>query len=441
MNILTKFFKSKIPIPELQYGRYSNISNSAEKQGYWEYAFKMYEAKKYQDASKSLLLYIENNSGSNVIIDIESKLRFKFEVIQGSKKILGKVNETGIFCEVKVAKLLLDDYSLFQQLLEENYYRNYTKYGLDDEGNICLMFQAEHINASPLRIFYALRDMAITSDKNDDIWIGQRPGIISIHSEHKLESPLIEKQQKFEYFQTKYKDLLGYFEKNREFLTSYPGAAAYLFLDFAFTMDYLIKPEGKMMRIFEDMVRSYSNNSLTNPGMKIDNIRQIFDLLADITKEEFYNEIYPTVYTFGTPAFTNHQSVSEVIMSETQNMQWYLDNQKDEIAVAIARYIVGYLFYSFTIPSYDRELLHLAFEIAEPDFFKRFNKPSYVDESGKPNKKKILEKINLVIKNQKNSNLLIDLNIQSLDFTNLPSFLKSYLYCIANFQLTKLKKS
>jgi hypothetical protein len=441
MNILNRFFNSGIPALELQFGRYSNVVNDTQKQSYWEYAFKMYEAKKYQDACKSLLHYLKNSIGNNVVIETQSTFRFSFEIIQGSKKILGKVNESGIFCEVKIAKSSSHDFGLYHQLLEENYYRNYTKYGLDEDGNICILFQAEHIYASPFRIYYALKDLAVTADKNDDIWIIQHPGVTPIHTEHKLETTLYEKQQKFEYFQLKYKNLISYFEENKLFLATYPGASAYLFLDFAFTMDYLIKPEGKMMRIFEDMVRSYSNNSLTNPGLKIETIRNYFEQLAGLTRDEFYSEVYPTIYTFGTPSFTNHQSVADIILSEYQNMHWYLDNQKEEIGIAIARYIAGYIFYSYTIPEYDKDFLHIIFEISENKFFKRFNTSPLIDENHKPVKKKILAKMEQIIKKNKNSSLMIEINTQSIDFSTTGNFLKSFLFSVANINVSKLKKS
>jgi hypothetical protein len=206
-------------------------------------------------------------------------------------------------------------------------------------------------------------------------------------------------------------------------------------------VDYLIKPEGKMMRIFEDMVRSYSNNSLTNPYLKIETIHSFFEQLTDLTQTEFYAEVYPTIYTFGTPSFTNHQNVADIILSEYQNIHWYLDNQKDEIGISIARYIAGYIFYSYSIPEYDKDFLHIIFEISEDNFFKRFNTSPLIDENNKPVKKMILAKIEDIIKNNKNSNLMIEINTQSIDFSTMSNFLKSYLFSVANINVSKIKKS
>ena len=441
MQILKKIFNRKSAPSVLQYGRHSHVVNSPQRFSYWDYSFKMYEAKRYQDAYKSLLLFLENSSGNNVTIDVESRLRFTFEIIQGSKKILGRVNESGIFCEVKVAKAALHDKELYRQLLEENYYRNHTKFGLDTENNICLLFQAEHINASPLRLYYALKEMAITADKNDDVWISQHPHILPIQSDHKLEAPQLEKQQKFEYFLKRYQDLKSYLNENDAFLTIYPGAKAYLILDFAFTIDYLLKPEGKMMRIVEDMIKSYSNQAQPDPNLKIQNMISLFNELESIDELEFYSEIYPTVYTFGTPAFTNHQSVREVISSEVQNIQWYLDNGKEEIGVAIARYIAGYLFYTYTIPSYDRELLHLLYEVSEHAFFTRFDQPQILNEFGKPSKKKVVYRIESIIKTQKETHVSLEFPMQEIDFTNCATFMRSYLYGVANLKILKEEKN
>ncbi|HMP29053.1 MAG TPA: hypothetical protein PKD85_05610, partial [Saprospiraceae bacterium] len=351
----------------LQFGRYSNVVNNPKRNAYWEYAFKMYEAKKYVDAYKSLLLYLENAVGDNINVTLVSKLRFNFQIIQGSKMILGTVNEDGIFVEVKVGKTPQHNFTLYHQLLEENYYRHYTKYALDTEGNICIMFQSDHASASPLKLYYALREMGISADKNDDVWV-QQHGIIPTHTEHKYAASLLEHEIKYTYFKNKFDQLLDYVDLHCDFLKAYPGAHAYIILDFVLTMDYLLKPEGSLMRSFEDIYRSFSNSVFTRPEEKVAAMMQSLIPLGQIDKTLFYKEIYPTLYTFGTPEFTNHPKIAEVIHSEIQNMDWYLNNKRYEIVEAIGRYISGHLFYNYTLPSIDRDLLHLIYQVNEDHF-------------------------------------------------------------------------
>jgi hypothetical protein len=439
MDFWAKFIKKKPTKLNLQFGRYSNVINNPKRNAYWEYAFKMYEAKKYSDAYKSLLLYLENALGDNINVDNVSKSRFNFQIIQGSKMILGVVNEDGIFVEVKIGKTTTHNYDFYINLLEENYYRQYTKYALDSEGNICIMFQSDHASASPLKLYYALREMAISADKNDDVWV-QQYDISPIQTEHKYNSTDFEKREKFRYFKTKCAELKAYIHENEDFLFSFPGAHAYLLLDFILTMDYLLKPEGKLMRTFEDIYRSFNNSFYSNPSEKVKEMNKNFLLLEEIDEIIFNKEIYPTIYTFGTPAFTNHQRVAEVIQSETQNMQWYLDNNKMEIVLAIGRYITGHLFYNYTLPAIDRDLLHLLYEVNEDSFFAVFDPKYSLIKKNRLSKKGILTKLDSILKTQQNTYRNIEIRPDKIDFSDKAVFTKSFLLVVANMNISKSEK-
>ncbi len=437
MNFISKLLNKKPTKLHLQFGRYSNVVNSPKRHSYWDYSFKMFEAKKYQDSYKSLLLYLENSKGDNIKLDIISKYRFNFDIIQGSKMINGKVNEDGIFLEVKIAKITAPEFGLFTNLLEENYYRHYTKYALDSDSNICLVFQSEHANASPLKIYYALREMAVSADKNDDFWIDQYASIVHSHSEHTLEASAYEKREKFLFFKKKYDELDIFIANNREFLQAYPGAHAYMMLDFVFTMDYLLKPEGTLMRIFEDMYKSFINTSFQNPADKMGVIYSYFLSIAHLDQNAFYKEIYPTIYTFGIPDFINHQRVEEIIKSETQNMAWYFANGKEEIVVSIGRYIVGYLMYNFSLPTLDREMLHLYLKVMEHSFFTLFEPDISFVKKNKINKKSILNEVSQIIKRHKEIYKEIVFDLDSVDFKNLAVFSQSYLTAVAAMSFSK----
>jgi hypothetical protein len=53
--------------------------------------------------------------------------------------------------------------------MEANHRLNFSRFALDNDNHLCIVFQTGALDASPLKLLHALRELAINADKKDDL--------------------------------------------------------------------------------------------------------------------------------------------------------------------------------------------------------------------------------------------------------------------------------
>ncbi len=434
MNFISRLFSSPTPSaePEVRFGRYSDIYKKAERYESWDKSLLLFEEKKYLDAYYQFFLYLGDNKEQNVQVRKEGDKLF-FECFQGSKKIIGEANRIQVKAEAKIADATdLKNAVFFRDLLQRNFELEYCRFALDEEKNLTILFDSSTLDGSPFKLYYALREMALQADKQDDLLIERFPSLKPINTGHTEDLPSDEKNAKYKFAVTEIQKTLDTVERLKEDLVDYPGGIAYLLLSLCYRLDYLLTPQGQVTETLERIHRNWFSSNKKSTAEKNAEIIQEFTRLLKRPQSAWDNEFYRIISTFGiVPAF-GHDRVENIIDAELPVFDWYAEHEYPEVALAIADFIVGHSQFSFALPKYDRDFFHLYFRVINNDFFKTlgFSNCCYDSEKNRLVPKEIKQQIRNLVKANAESYLSLEPDLSLLKFSNKTAFVRSYLLMV-----------
>lgn len=439
MSFFDRFLKKQplLSIPNIPFGRYSDSYKSDVQYDQWEAAINAFDTENYIVSLTLFLDFLKNDAGNNVQSWSEQGV-LKFEIIQGSKKIIGRADGEHIEVEAKVAQTQGLKLEFMRQLMERNYSLRYSRFALDKNNDISMRFDTDLIDASPYKLYNALKEVATHADKLDDLLIDEHGDVLlPIDNQHIEDGTPQEKDVKYQYIHQWIETVL----KQSEILDrkELDAGVAYLLLNLTYKLDYLIKPEGFMMETLERIHRQYFASDNKSIEEKCDQLIEEFNNIYNRPKEELTKEIYHTIATFGITSPVNHDRVASFIDGELPNMEWYLNNNYPNIALAIPGYIAGYCMFEFAVPQPDKDLFHLYFEIVENDFFIQlgFDNNYYNSNTEKFNKVAIKQRIQSIAKTNLRKHPFLRPNVNLLSFKSLQSFSYSYMKMMRALDLSE----
>lgn len=295
------------------------------------------------------------------------------------------------------------------------------------------------LDGSPYKLYYALKELSINADKQDDILVDEFDSLHSINTGHLREVSENEKEIKYKYLQSSLATLFEFIEQTKLNFDKYPGALSYLQLEAVYRLDYFTKPEGNTMEAFEKAHKYFFIKDGKSPEKKNIAILKQLKKVKQIEKEDFYEELYGIKSTFGITAPSSHDRLSSYIDNEIGNMDWYQDNGHTEVAQSIIGYIVGYCLFNFALPAPDKELLHLYFCIMHQDYFNDLGYSYTYQQDGKLNKSEVLHGIEEVIQRHKADFTELTFQKKSLNFNSKLTFAKSFLLMVKQLNLTRIE--
>lgn len=423
--------------PEISFGRYSDAYKSGEQYAAWDKSLKLFEENKYLESIHEFVHYLENKGSANIQIKERSTDMFGFTLYQGSKQIDCRVSDRLFRAEAAIAHCKDLNVGFLRKAVEYNYDLNYARFALDPQNNLCMLFDSLLSEASPYKLYYGLKELAIQSDKEDDLLLSEFEHLEPIKNQHiKICSPEILKI-KIEYIHARLgalhaSDLIGTLNPKR-----YQGALTYVYLSAIYGLDYLVKPEGAFMDILSRIHISYFSLPPDRIDEKVSVLLEGIKDLEEISDAHLEKELYDVISTFGITSPANHSVVSQFIESELQAVNWYEENKHDKVTIAICNYIAGYCMYNFALPGPDHDLMHLYFQIAEQDYF---NKLGYdynfrSKDGSRILKDKVVDRIEHILGKHRNAFPKLPLTMQ-LDQETLPGVLKSVLLFVKSLPLS-----
>ena len=439
MSFLDKIFKNNktedSQEPNIRFGRYSDAYKSAGQYLEWDKAVQAYEVEDYLKSLEHFLAFLKNDAGSN-IREWEDSGILHFEIIQGSKKIIGKADSKLVEVEAKVAETKGLQIGFMRQLMERNYDLKYGRFALDENDDISMRFDTDLIDASPYKMYNALKEVAINADKLDDLLVDEYEVLSAINNQHIEVGTEKEKVVKQEFVHQWIEQTLN---RAKQLETRELAAGeAYLLLDLTYKLDYLVKPEGFMMETLERTHRQYFASDGKNLIEKCQQLQGEFNQILARTKDELQEEFYHTIATFGITSPVNHDRVISFIDGELPNMDWYLRNNYPGIALAIPGYIVGYCMFEFAVPQPIKDLFQLYFEIVEGEYFQAlgYKTQFYNSNNGKFSKNAIRHRFQQIVKDNRHTFPYLELSTSNLDFKHLQSFAYSFMMMVRQLDLS-----
>lgn len=411
---------------DIKFGRYTNAFRGGIKNDLWKESEALYfDEIKYIDSYMKFFEYLKDEEVNNVEYERTGE-EIKFIVKQGSKHIKGRIDATKITAVSEIAQMEKFSVPVMRKLLEHNYTLFYTKFALDNDRAI-LKFDSANKACQPEKLYYALRELALRGDKSDDLLISDFSALKPLN-EHKIALSADVLDLKYIYF-TKWINEVIAKANDKQITDKYSGAVSYMFLNMIYRIDYILHPEGALLNRLEKISSNYfakDNKSLLE---KIEIMKKGFEEILSLEKNKIFEGFYDVISTFGITNPTQHAAVQDTFKNNLQNVDYYINEKKEEYALVIFEYLAGYCLYSYGLPKPTRDLLHIVFVILNEDFFREAGvKELYYSGSAKTFDEKLLkERISKIIEEAKEDFPLADIKTENLKFSTLIAFLKSYI--------------
>ncbi len=428
-----------VATPKIRFGRYTDSYKEKAQYEAWDKALDKFEANDYLESYKEFFKYLRDDKEDNVRW-AEENGGIHFEVLQGSKRVSGFADARQLKAEARIANAKELSVAFMRRLVEANYSLDYCRFALDDENNLVVKFDTFTLDGSPYKLYYALKEVAMNADKQDDLLLDEFESMLTwIDTGSKTDIIVTEKEAKYNFIHEQIKSTLDEIEKGSLNGEKYPGGISYLLLSTVYKVDFLTTPEGYMMEIIERIHRSYfDGNDGKTMIQKNVSIRKELEKILNRPKELIFNELYSTSATFGIVAPKGHDALVGLIDGELANMDWYEANNHTHVALAIPGYIIGNALFNFALPKPSKDFIELYYRVTESKYFTSLGfMPAYFDDTkGIYDQKSIKNAIRKIVEEHKEKfpQLSADLNI--LDFKSPCHFARTYLLMLKNLDLT-----
>lgn len=367
------FFKNLISgsneeTPNIKFGRTREMIKSDEQLRHWEESVVCFEEERYLDSIEHFILYLYEEN-TDLIHYTKNENEIKFTLIQGSKVVEATADRKWFKASVAIIRPTEFNVGMLRKLLESSYLLTYGRYALLEDNTVSILFDGYVQEASPYKLLYGLKEMSLKADKEDDLLIDEFKNVEHINSSHKIELSVQEKKIKFNYFKEWLNNALSNSNYGNLNKAKFPGSMIYVLLSTLYKIDYLIRPEGKVMEIIESAHKNYFEKNELDLNAKAVNLENICKKLMDISEEQLNQELYLVNHTFPISNLITTQDLAEHIEVEMRAMEWYYNNKYFEVCEHICTYLVANSFFNYTLPRITHSLLHLYFEVVETKYF------------------------------------------------------------------------
>jgi hypothetical protein len=432
-------FSDAAPDPHVRFGRYTDSHKSSENYAAWETALAAFEREEYLEAYEAFLRYLRDEAEDNVHWRVDGDTIY-FELYQGSKRLTGSGTAEAFRVEARVAHVNTPRAQLLRRLVEYNYTLKYGRFALDEARTITVVFDSYTTDASPFKLYYALKEVALTADKQDDLLLEEFQQLEAVESSHLKPLPAAERQTKLDFITEHIGRVLRTLEEGRPDPAREQGGAAYLLLDLIYKIDYLVKPEGYTMEAIERMHRLYFAKE-TDKTVAEKNERLLRGLrhLLERAPEAYESEMYRGRSTFGITTPVGHDRLVNLIDNELHFLRYYRDQGYPEVALAVPGYIVGYSLFNYALPQPDADLLQLYYRVQEDAYFQALGfEQAFLNGQGQPQRLAIRRAISQVTDRHRAQYPKLYPQLSQLRYDSLLEFAESYLQMVKALDLSKL---
>ena len=425
--------------PDFSFGRYTDAYKTPDNYAAWDEALRTFEEGQYLESVAAFLAYLYDPRADNVKWQPEEG-KLYFEFYQGSKRVTGFADPEQLRATARIARLESPNTDLLQRLLTMNYEMKYSRFAIDEADCLTIVFDTPIDDASPHKLYHALKEIALRADKQDDLLLEEFADFLSpVEITHLRELRPEQKELKRDFLRDHIQQVIDHLAGGRLNPEEQPGAVAYLLLDLVYRLDYLLLPEGYTMEALERMHRMYFARETDQP-VTYKNVRLLGELqhLLRRAEESFATELYAGKSTFGITLPANHDRLVSLIDNELPNMDWYQDNGFARVAQAVPGYIVGYALFNYAVPPPDKELLQLYYRVTEDEYFRALGyKQQFLDRDGRPNRRAIRAAVSTVATRHRSDYPRFRPAASQLNFDNLTDFGRSFLRMMRDLDLAK----
>ncbi len=355
-------------LPKITVGRYSDNNKSLIQMRLWDNAERLFKEGKFIESLKEFFTYLKDETIDNVLFE-NTESEFKFEIIQGSKIVRGIGNSKNLHAAVSMVKMAELSVPVMRRLLENNFKLFYSKYALNND-LLLMKFDSEIDSANPNKLYYALKELAVASNRQSYLLIKDFPLLGRVESEHNLNINTEEGKIKISFMRIWIEeafDKIEKFDANKN-----ANGISLILLNLIYSLDYFLCPHGNLAielnRIQEinqrkDMPSQMQKNRLMKEGIETIKITGADEILKSLTIE---------ISTFSIRQPKTISIVEENIREANKKMDWYKSNGYYDISNIIAVYGFSVSNYLYSLPQPLIELFKIFMEINYSKFFFAF---------------------------------------------------------------------
>jgi hypothetical protein len=363
-------------------GRYTDAYKGKIQLAAWQRAIALYDKGAVMDAYLAFFEYLRDEKDQNLNFTVshtdknndrnndqnkDQNNEIRFDFYQGSKHILGSITDTHIAAYAKVVACESLNVGFMRRLLVRNAHLLYTNFTLDEQDNICIRFSSAVTDCSPQKLYFSLKELALSADKEDDLLLTEFPMLRTVDSTHTVPLNATQTEQYFYFFskwlnstQTLTQTLDG--KRNS-------GIIAFILLNLVYKIDALLQPEGAIMETCDRIHQHYFENNSTNAADKLPAMLRELQALLGFSADDLQREIYTTTTTFGITRAANTTQIRDFIAEQLPNIQHYQQAQQPLIANAIIGFAIGSCFFNYAVPKPQRAVFDLWYRVSESEFF------------------------------------------------------------------------
>ena len=422
--------KKKKIIPDISFGRYSDNNKTVEKVNRWTEGDTLFKQQKYPESLDAFFEYLRDDEQQNIVYERNEK-EGRFQFFQGSKIVRGEFNESHLQAQVTLARMPEPSVAVMRRLLEMNFNLYYCRYALDGD-RLCMRFDSDVKTANPNKLYYGLKELATKADKQDDLLVEEFSLLEALDMEHILPMSDAEKEVKYTFLQKWIRETLDFI--NTIDAEKFSGGIAYLLLALSFRVDYLVRPEGKLLHDLEKIVDIYYRKDEKPITDKNSGMIEGFKKILERTQDQVFPFLFRSKHVFSIVSPQNHKAVTDANNNAALNMSWYRDNNHPFLANKVLEYGFSFCQYSYSLPKPLSDLFHLFMHINYGEYFIAlgFSETLYDPLLNRFEQEEIEEEIEHIVETWKKKYLKLQFKVKNLRYDSLVSFNLSYTTEIAN---------
>lgn len=416
------------------FGRYTDCNKNGAQLDDWNKALKAFADKNYVDSFAYFLNYVRDPELDNVKI-VRNADSVDFELIQGSKRIVGSGNAKDFVATASIAEMPVQNIPVMRKLMALNFGLRYSKFASKD-GILCMKFSSHAIDASPNKLYAGLAELAKKSDQQDDLLLSEFSVLKSTDTDHIIEPNAAMQEAKFQY-------LVGMVESTKAEVAKLDaqkmaGGIAFLLLDLTYKIDYLICPQGDLTNSLEKIQTEFFKQGNATTAERNTLILSEFDELMAQPKEKIMEGLYDVVCTFGIANPGAHKTVMDMMFKEREKVAWYRDNGYPRIVESVYGYMISYAFFNYGMVYPVSRILNIAMHVLNPDYYKKMGDTNnFVGAGNALNGNAISKAISGIIADAKKDYPFIQFNTATLRFTSPADFIDSLILTLDKVDLRK----
>lgn len=370
--MLGKLFKRSNDVnpnlPKIYVGRYSDNNKSPLQMRLWDEAERLFKEGKYLQSIESFFSYLKDEVENNVMFENYDN-HFKFEIIQGAIIIRGIGNPKNLHAKVSLVKMEEASVPVMRRLLENNFKLFYSRYALKED-LLTMKFDSEIETANPNKLYYALKELAVVSNRQSYTLTKDFPLLKRVDNEHRRQVNVEEKKIKVIFLRQWIEEtfeLINKLDPNKNV-----NGISILLLNLIYTIDYLLSPHGDFAIELNRIQEINQKNELPSQMQRNRLMSEAIENLQNLPDEDIFKSFSKDISTFSLRQPKTLTTVEENIRESYKSLEWYKTNGFYEVSLVIS--IAGFAKsqYLYSLPRPISALFEIFMEINHSKFFFAF---------------------------------------------------------------------